>query len=243
MSLGRHILTLAIAFALSVTVFGGTSSRASCDVAISIIDNEGGEAVDAPEFLAFRQNKIFKKKKAESGTILFEDLKDGNYGFLAISEGYRNSFFRMDLDCGTVSGKGAKEILLPLYRGESDKTVVLEFANGTDYLQLKPFGSKIEQDSESRDGPTKIASEVVNGRAVKLFRPEYPEAARSMRVRGMVEVKITIGFEGKVENAEFHKGNRLFRDSVIDAARRSVFAPTFLDGVPVKVEGIIVYGF
>lgn len=243
MSLGRHILTLAVVFALSVTVFGNSGRPAKCDVEISIIDNEGGETVDAPEFLAFRENKIFQKKKAESGKILFKDLKDGIYGFLAISEGFRNSFFRMDLDCGNLAGSNRKEVLLPLWKGGGDKTIVLEFADGTDYLQLKPFGSMIEKGSDSPDGATKIASGVVNGRAIKLFRPEYPEAARSMHIRGAAQVKITIGFEGKVESAEFVDGHKLFKSAVIDAAKRSEFAPTFLQGVPVKVEGILVYAF
>ena len=234
---------MALVLAMAVATLGRDQGLEKCGVEISIIDNEGGETVDAPEFLAFRENKIFQRKKAESGKILFKDLKDGNYGFLAISEGFRNSFFRMDLDCGSLAGSNRKEVLLPLWRGEADKTIVLEFADSTDYLQLKPFGSTLERNSDSPDGQTKIASGVVNGRAIKLFRPDYPEAARSMHIRGAAQVKITIGFEGKVESAEFVDGHRLFKSAVIEAAMRSEFAPTFLQGVPVKVEGILVYAF
>ncbi|QQS42523.1 MAG: energy transducer TonB [Acidobacteriota bacterium] len=209
-----------------------------------MIDNESGEAVESPEVLLFpKAGRSVFKGKAVAGKIVFKGLEDQEYGLLAINDGYKNSWFRISVDCGALGDSGRKNVLLPLWKGEGNKTMVLEFAEGEEHLKLKDLGLTKEDDSASLDAPTRISKGIVNGAAIRLYRPEYPEAARSMRLRGEARVKITIGYDGKVESAELVKGNKIFRDAVEDAAKRSEFAPTFLMGVPVKVQGVLVYQF
>ena len=87
---------------------------------------------------------------------------------------------------------------------------------------------------------------VLNGRALKLTQPPYPQAARRDYASGIVRVRITIDETGKVINANaidpgaFHPA--LVRASEA-AALQSLFTPTYLSGKAVKVNGIIVYRF
>lgn len=84
---------------------------------------------------------------------------------------------------------------------------------------------------------------VLNGKAIKLVTPGYPPEAHAMRASGAVRVQVTIDETGKVIDARFVCGNPVFTQAVLDAARQSRFSPTKLSGMPVKVNGIIIYNF
>ncbi|HMG75016.1 MAG TPA: tetratricopeptide repeat protein [Pyrinomonadaceae bacterium] len=87
---------------------------------------------------------------------------------------------------------------------------------------------------------------VLNGRAVKLVQPSYPIMARSELASGMVRVRVLIDETGKVISAKAINPGNIHLALVVaaeDAARHSIFTPTFLSGVPVKVNGIIIYNF
>jgi TonB family protein len=84
---------------------------------------------------------------------------------------------------------------------------------------------------------------VLNGRALSLPRPSYPEEARAARVSGTVSVKVTIDETGKVIRVCGISGHPLLiRQSEI-AAYGAKFTPTLLKGMPVKVTGIITYNY
>lgn len=88
-----------------------------------------------------------------------------------------------------------------------------------------------------------ISKGVVNGSAVSLPKPAYPAAARAIRAGGAVNVQVLIDEEGNVITAEAVSGHPLLRLSSEQAARSAKFKPTLLQGVPVKVNGVIVYNF
>ncbi|MFN2511032.1 MAG: tetratricopeptide repeat protein [Pyrinomonadaceae bacterium] len=84
---------------------------------------------------------------------------------------------------------------------------------------------------------------VLNGMALILPKPSYPEEARVARVSGKVEVKVTIDETGKVIRACGISGHALLiRQSEI-AGYQAKFTPTLLSGMPVKVTGIITYNY
>lgn len=88
-----------------------------------------------------------------------------------------------------------------------------------------------------------ISKGVVNGSAVSLPKPAYPAAARAVRAGGAVNVQVLIDEEGNVITANAVSGHPLLRLSSEQAARSAKFKPTLLQGVPVKVNGVIVYNF
>jgi TonB family protein len=88
-----------------------------------------------------------------------------------------------------------------------------------------------------------VTGGVLNGSALNLPAPLYPEAARRMRTSGMVEVEVVIDENGKVISAKAISGPAIFRDNAVQAALRAKFTPSKLSGQPVKVTGKIVYNF
>lgn len=91
--------------------------------------------------------------------------------------------------------------------------------------------------------PKAIEGGVVNGRAINLVTPPYPQDARAARITGAVTVRVTIDERGRVIRACAVEGPTLFTQVAESAARRSRFTPTLLSGTAVKVNGVIVYNF
>lgn len=109
--------------------------------------------------------------------------------------------------------------------------------------------------------PKTVNGGVLNGKAVSLPKPAYPEAARAAKVQGAVAVNIEIDEAGNVVAAEADiydpterrsaDGMRMepqlsdpvLRQAAEEAARQAKFAPTLLDGQPIRVKGRVVYNF
>jgi len=92
-------------------------------------------------------------------------------------------------------------------------------------------------------GSKLIVGGVLNGRALKLPKPEYPPEGRITRASGAVSIHILIDENGKVTYAGAVNGNPYLRFAATDAACHAKFSPTLLSGKPVKVMGIITYNF
>ena len=84
---------------------------------------------------------------------------------------------------------------------------------------------------------------VLNGTAVSLPSPAYPETARRMGIAGLVIVQVVLDETGKVISAQATEGPQPLRDVAVQAARKARFSPTKLSGQPVKVTGVINYKF
>jgi protein TonB len=84
---------------------------------------------------------------------------------------------------------------------------------------------------------------VLNGRAIKNPQPEYPSMAKSARASGVVTVQIVVDESGNVASAQALSGHPLLQGAGVEAAKRAKFTPTTLCGKPVKVSGVITYGF
>lgn len=86
--------------------------------------------------------------------------------------------------------------------------------------------------------------DILNGRALDLPRPEYPQGARFMRLTGTVVVRVEIDEQGKVVSAQdMCQGPPFLSEASVNAARKARFSPTLLYGQPVKVTGVIQYNF
>ncbi|MGH9943380.1 MAG: energy transducer TonB, partial [Pyrinomonadaceae bacterium] len=88
-----------------------------------------------------------------------------------------------------------------------------------------------------------ISGGVLNGRAVELPKPEYPEIARRARTTGIVAVEVVIDVSGKVLSAKAISGPSMLHRAAEQAAQRAKFTPTLLSGQPVKMTGTINYNF
>ena len=88
-----------------------------------------------------------------------------------------------------------------------------------------------------------VSGGVLNGKALSLPAPVYPETARRMRISGKIEVEVIVDENGKVISARAISGPAMLRDVAVDAAVRARFTPTKLSGQPVKISGRIDYNF
>ena len=88
-----------------------------------------------------------------------------------------------------------------------------------------------------------VSGGVLNGTAVNLPPPTYPEAAKRMRTQGVVTVDVILDESGKVVSATASAGPTILRDAAVQAALKARFSPTKLSGQPVKVSGVINYKF
>jgi TonB family protein len=88
-----------------------------------------------------------------------------------------------------------------------------------------------------------VSGGVLNGRAISLPVPVYPQMAKSSRASGLVVVEVVIDEAGKVISAKAVDGPTILRQAAVLAAQGARFSPTMLSGQPVKVTGQINYNF
>ena len=88
-----------------------------------------------------------------------------------------------------------------------------------------------------------VSGGVLNGTALSLPPPAYPEAAKRSRTSGVVTVDVILDETGKVVSATASAGPTMLRDAAVQAALKARFSPTKLSGQPVKVSGVINYKF
>ncbi len=88
-----------------------------------------------------------------------------------------------------------------------------------------------------------VSGGVLNGTAISLPAPAYPDNAKRMRISGLVSINVIVDETGKVISAEAVSGPATLRDAARLAALRARFSPTKLSGQPVKVSGVINYKF
>lgn len=113
----------------------------------------------------------------------------------------------------------------------------------------------------AQDGAQTINAGVVNGRAVSLPKPAYPEAAKAAGISGVIGVNVVIDEAGNVISAiaelndvrerrdvdgtklEPLPADPLLRGAAEEAARKARFSPVMISGSATRVSGKIVYSF
>jgi len=88
-----------------------------------------------------------------------------------------------------------------------------------------------------------VSSVVLQGKAVERVVPVYPELPKRIRLQGEVSIEVIISPEGRVESARVVNGHPMLVNSAREAARGWRFEPTFLNGVAVRVTGVITFVF
>ena len=125
-----------------------------------------------------------------------------------------------------------------------DASSTLELANaGTD-----PGAQLVKVDSEPPPPAPNpmlkpVSGGVLNGTAISLPSPGYPETAKRLRMSGLVTVEVVVDETGKVISAVATSGPMPLKEAAVQAALRARFSPTKLSGQPVKVSGMINYKF
>ena len=107
----------------------------------------------------------------------------------------------------------------------------------------KPDPPKPQTRAADNGKPLPVSSVVLQGKAVERVVPVYPELPKRIRLQGEVSIEVIISPEGRVESARVVNGHPMLVNSAREAARRWQFEPTFLNGVAVRVTGVITFVF
>jgi len=190
--------------------------RISGNVLVSVNVNEGGEVTEA---------EVIKGPGAVCSTVTLPSVVAIRR---TVIDAARNSKF-------TPALKDGQPVT-------STQIITFEFGEPP----AKPVPTKTDTYvglGATEDSPPIIQSYKLNGKALSLPKPTYPEAARAVRASGAVQVQVLIFEDGSVFSAEAAGGHPLLRASAVTAACGARFTPTLLEGNPVKVSGIITYNF
>jgi protein TonB len=137
----------------------------------------------------------------------------------------------------TVVGSANSNAAAPLASGSGTGTATV----------VTPTKVEIDAPPPPEPKPTPprapISGGVLNGKAVRLVQPSYPQIARQAHASGTVVVQVLIDENGNVISAHAVSGHPLLQAVAVAAARASKFSPTKLSGQPVKVNGVIQYNF
>jgi periplasmic protein TonB len=101
----------------------------------------------------------------------------------------------------------------------------------------------VPQPKAQENKVVRLASSILTGKAIARKTPDYPVIARQARVEGSIVVEIVISPEGRVESARALNGHYLLTKPAVDAAYAWRFEPTILNGLPVRVTGVITFNF
>jgi TonB family protein len=208
-------------------------SQNQCNLQISIYEfkddgsSEEFPVKDAKITLVSTKTRRPLKFSQNTGNSTFTDIDEGQYELTVSKEGFKNLRRIFSIDCSVADAQNTDSLIEFLWKGSSKETV--EFGKSGSGSIGGYYVAKGEQP--------------INNGAVLLVKPEYPKAARAVGATGKVEVQVTINELGYVISAQAVSGHPLLRSAAVKAAKESKFRMTFLEGIPVKVTGIIVYNF
>lgn len=92
-------------------------------------------------------------------------------------------------------------------------------------------------------GPLRVGGSLGPPRKIKDVRPQYPEIALLEHVRGAVVIDITIGTDGKVQEAKVVQSVPRLDQAALQAVRQWEYEPTRMNGVLVALMMTVIITF
>jgi TonB family protein len=138
-------------------------------------------------------------------------------------------------------------------RGKVTITEIGDAPPGSEKPEPPKLESKPNTPSQTQTRPSETSGQsegvapteggILNSKALELPAPKYPAEARRVHEFGEVQVKVLVDETGKVISAEAIFGPDSLRQAAVDAAKLARFAPRVVDGITVRVSGILTYDF
>jgi TonB family protein len=80
-----------------------------------------------------------------------------------------------------------------------------------------------------------VGAQAQASKLVLRIPPEYPSAARASALGGTVRLRVLIGIDGRVRQAEVLDGDPGLTKAAVESVKQWVYQPTLLNGAPVEV--------
>ncbi len=240
----NYFFLIVMVMILSLPVLAFPKER-TCGIGIKVHEANSKKLIkNSNAFVIWNKRNRGYRGKWKKKLLRFLKLPEGKYDVFVTKKGYKQSSLNLTVSCDRAK-TGLYVFSVPLWRGGFDKTISLRLKQNSkkwvimNEAKNQPFDLRKTPSSLSK----KIKGGVINGQALRLVDPIYPEAARSIRARGRVAVKVTINEAGFAELAKAIGGHPALTREAVIAAKKSRFAPVKLDRKRIKVTGIIVYSF
>ncbi len=178
-------------------------------------------------------------------------IDNGKIGFEPTEITYRMIFYYLDASTaklvqpdGSAIAADQQPALPPRLAVDKLKTSSLQpLPMSVSFTPAKPVVVVSSSDVAPSPKAVAISGGVLNGKALSLPAPIYPETAKRMHVYGKVGVEVVVDENGQVVSAKAVAGPNALRDVAVQAASRARFSPTKLSGQPIKISGVIEYNF
>jgi TonB family protein len=189
--------------------------------AVAVLTDSKGKTIEASIF---------------EGMPQFTALSEEKFTIIVSKVGFNKTVKEVNVDCTGLDENGSLSEIFFLFKGDSKqihKMTAFQFVQG---VKEEPANLNVKQADAVSQG-------ILNRKSTNLVKPAYPPAARAVNASGAVNVQVTINELGNVVLAKVISGHPLLRAAAVKAARESKFFQTLLEGIPVKVTGIVVYNF
>jgi TonB family protein len=100
-----------------------------------------------------------------------------------------------------------------------------------------------EKTNETRKPQAHVPADVMEKLVIHRVDPDYPEAARSANLQGVIALDIVVGRNGSVLNMRPLNGPEVLGQAAMDSLRWWRFKPYRVDGQPVVVETTVAVEF
>ena len=137
-----------------------------------------------------------------------------------------------------IDGKELLNSFLETLAGQAGLT-----ARGEGYIRAQKPVTFVAGDPIFSKPRASSRSTIVNGKAISLPEPTYPQNAKDAGAEGSITVYVTIDEKGDVIEAHAVGGHPFLQDAAVAAAKQAKFEPTQVDGQPVLVTASITYRF
>jgi protein TonB len=91
--------------------------------------------------------------------------------------------------------------------------------------------------------PVRVGPNMTSPRKIKDLKPVYPAGTLQGRTQGAVILDVTIGTDGRVQDAKVIRSVPLLDAAAIEAVRQWEYTPSLLNGVAVAVVMTVIVNF
>lgn len=91
--------------------------------------------------------------------------------------------------------------------------------------------------------PVRVGGNIAPPQKIYDVRPQYPAAAQAAAVQGVVLVELTIGTDGRVQDARVTRSIPVLDQAALDAVRQWQYQPTIVDGAATPVITTVAVQF